>query len=61
MEAKLVAVEEVHTNQVKEQKEKNVFLEDEKKKLANKVDELDNQLQQHMYQAHLLTLLPPVG
>ena len=61
VEAKLVAFEEVHDDQVKEQEKKNVFLEDEKQKLAEKVDELEDQLQQHMYQAHLLTLLPPIG
>ena len=61
VEAKLVAVEEVHGNHIKELIKKNVFLEDEKKKLEKKVDELDDQLQQHMYQAHLLSLLPPIG
>ena len=59
MEAKLVAVEKTHGYQVNEQKQKNVFLENEKKKLAKKVDELDQQVQQH--RAHLLALLPPIG
>ena len=48
--AKVVVVKEIHGNQIKEQK-------DEKKKLAKKVDELENQL----YRAHLFTLLPPIG
>ena len=61
VEAKLVAVEGVHGDQIKEQKKNNVFLEDEKKNLEKKVDELEDQLQQHMYAAHLLTLLPPIG
>ena len=59
VKAKLVAVEKAHGYQVKEQKRKNVFLENEKKKLAQKVDELDEQVQQH--QADLLALLPPIS
>ena len=61
MEDKVVAIEKANSYQVKEQKQKNVFLEDEKKKLTEKVDELEDSLQQHMYRAHLLTLLPPIG
>ena len=36
-------------------------LEDENEKLVGRVDELEDQLQQHMYRARLLTLLPPTG
>ena len=61
IEAKLVAVEKAHGNQVKEQRQKNIFLQDEKEKLAKKVDKLEDQLQQHMYRAQLLTLLPLIG
>ena len=60
VDAKVVAVEKDHGNQFKAHKQKDVFLEDEKEVLAEEVGELDNQLQQHMYQAHLLTLLPPI-
>ena len=60
-EAKLVTIENVHRDQVKKKKEKSVFLEDEKLSLAEKVDKLEDKLQQHMYQEHLLILLPPIG
>ena len=61
MEDKVVAIEKTNKYQVEEQKQKNVLLEEEKKKLTKKVDELEDKLQQHMYRAHLLTLLPPIG
>ena len=60
VDAKVVAVEKDHGNQFKVHKQKDVFLEDEKEERAEEVGELDDQLQQHMYQAHL-TLLPPLG
>ena len=60
-EVRLVAIEKIHRDQVENNEEKSVFLEDEKASLAEKVDELEDKLQQHMYRAHLLTLLPPIG
>ena len=60
METKLAEIQKANC-EVKKQQEKNVLLEAEKKKLVKKVDELEGQLHQHMYQAYLLNLRPPMG
>ena len=66
LEAKLVAMEksyreeyEKHTLQIHELQKENTLLQDEKRKLAMKVDELEREVQQHS--THLCSLVPRQG
>ena len=66
LEAKLATVEkayredhEKHTLQIHERQRENALLQDEKKKLAKKMDELEGEVQQHS--AHLYSLVPAQG
>ena len=63
LEAKLVAMEktyredhEKHTLQIHEQQKENTLLQDEKRNLAMKVDELEREVQEHS--THLRSLVP---
>ena len=60
MEAKLDAARKTHSYQVEEQKRQNALLKDENTTLVKKVDKLEDQLE-HMYQAHLHSILPTSG
>ena len=60
-QTKLTAVQAKLASVEKARDKDQVKFEAMEKKLAKKIDKLDHRLQQHMYRAHLLTLLPPIG